>query len=357
MPARRPRHFGMLDKRHKGLFVEATGLTILAASTSSIRPPFEVESLREFSPAGEQEALRAFVDDLVGHKSQRYVPSHCAVYPESRFFRRHSIESAAKVKDQRYFTDLLSNQFRIDPAKNVAAVLVATDGNDFDPEKPIANQKELLICGAGKHDLQRAQERLLDVNIFPETLQIGSINLIGGLINYLSVQEESGPILFVELTPETANLFIVTPKGLDLCRPVSFGLNGMFAIIQSELGLKDEDSARRLFHSETFDFTEMGPQLVRRLVKELQASTGFYEVQTGQTIEYLFLSPLPKNLRWLEPVLTRALGVRSLAPAYRPWLEKRGIKVGGAVQLDNLEPRWLGLFSLMGELGEVAHAA
>ena len=67
----------------------------------------------------------------------------------------------------------------------------------------------------------------------------------------------------------------------------------MFPVIQAELGLKDEDSARKLFYSNTFDFTEMGPSLLRKLLKELQASTGFYEVQTGQTIGQLYLALLP----------------------------------------------------------------
>ena len=37
------------------------------------------------------------------------------------------------------------------------------------------------------------------------------------------------------------------------------------------LGLKDEESARKLFYSNTFDFTGMGSVLTKKLIKELQS--------------------------------------------------------------------------------------
>ncbi len=83
-------------------------------------------------------------------------------------------------------------------------------------------------------------------------------------------------------------MFIFGNEQVDICRPIPYGLNSMFPTVQSELGLKDEDSARKLFFSNTFDFTELGPSLLKKMLKELQASTGFYEVQTGQTIGQIF---------------------------------------------------------------------
>ena len=96
----------------------------------------------------------------------------------------------------------------------------------------------------------------------------------------------------------------------------------------------------------------MGGTLLRKMLKELQASTGFYEVQTGQTIGQLFVTLLPKNLGWIETVLSRNLGVPLLRVDYEPWLEYLGIRGGADVQLANLDNRWFGLMSLMGQYEE-----
>jgi len=92
----------------------------------------------------------------------------------------------------------------------------------------------------------------------------------------------------------------------------------------------------------------MGPSLLRKVLKELQASTGFYEVQTGQNIGQIFVTLLPGNLKWIESVLSRSLGLESIVPDYRGWIERWGITPGSSVQIEHLDARWLGLISLMG---------
>ncbi|WP_309385532.1 hypothetical protein [Cerasicoccus frondis] len=134
-----------------------------------------------------------------------------------------------------------------------------------------------------------------------------------------------------------------------MARPVPYGLRSMYPIVQKELGLKDEESAQKLFGSSTFDFAEMGQVLLKKLMKELQASTGFYEVQTGQTIGNIFLGLAPDNLSWIGTTLSKSLGVHVLKPDYESWLEHQGIKVASGVDLGSLGPRWFGLFSLMGD--------
>jgi hypothetical protein len=108
------------------------------------------------------------------------------------------------------------------------------------------------------------------------------------------------------------------------------------------------ESARKLFFSNTFDFTEMGPALMKKMLKELQSSTGFYEVQTGQTIGQIHLSLIPKNLGWMSGALARSLGTEQIKLEYGPWLHAQGIEPGPGVELAALDGRWLGLFSLMG---------
>lgn len=339
----------MLSTKNKGFFVELGTFSLLSATTSGLSSPATIERLFEVPVQDDWSGFRSQLEPLIGGKGQRYVPSHCSIYPPSRFFRRFTIESAAKAKDPGFFPNLLADQMRIDLSANMATVVNAGDGSEFSTAKPMANQKEVLIAGLGHKDRDEAQGRLVANSVYPSSLQLGTLSVLGGLLSYAQCKSLDRPTLLLEITPGDANLFIVSKHQVDVCRPIPYGLNVMFPIIQKELGLKDEASAKKLFFSNTFDFTEMGGVLLRKMLKELQASTGFYEVQTGQTIGQLFVTQLPRNLGWIETVLSRSLGVPVLHIDYEPWLESRQIKGGAELQLANLDNRWFGLMSLIGQ--------
>jgi hypothetical protein len=121
----------------------------------------------------------------------------------------------------------------------------------------------------------------------------------------------------------------------------------MVPVVQSELGLKDAESARKLFLSNAFDFTGMGRSLVKKLLKELQSSIGFYEVQTGQSVGQVLCTSIPPKLSWLGGAVASALGVSTLAVDLVPWLRSRNITIAEQVSLTDIDARWIGLFSLM----------
>jgi len=85
------------------------------------------------------------------------------------------------------------------------------------------------------------------------------------------------------------------------------------------------------------------------MLKELQASTGFYEVQTGQTIGQIYLSLLPKNLKWIGQVLAKSLGVDIIELDFPAWIKSQNITLADEVDVASLNNRWMGLFSLMGD--------
>lgn len=340
----------MLSKKSKGFFVEVSHFSVLTAATSQTDTPATLESVREFAGGLQDPDLASYLDSQAANRSSRYVNARTAVYPVSRFFRRHTLESAAKAKDPKYFAEVLNQQFRLEPTKHSATVISTTTGQAFDPDKPITAQKELLFAGAASDELMRSQEDLLAHNLYPESLELGTLAVLGGLVDYLRWSQKAQPVLVLEITPQNSNLFVVTDTMVDICRPIPYGLNAMFPIVQKELGLKDEESARKLFFSNTFDFTEMGPALMRKMLKELQASTGFYEVQTGQSISGLVLTLLPRNLLWIRDVLVRDLGLPLLKFDYAGWLKSRKVELDPQVNLEDGDSRWLGLLSMLGNL-------
>ena len=326
----------MLNPKTKGLFVDISEFSILAARTSGYKIPMVIEELAEY-PLGydaNAEEIRELFEGLVDFRGHGYFVSRSGVYPEGRFVRYYEAETANKAKDMNFLSDILKSEFNVDPEANNVAILDARDGSDFDPEN--SSTKRLVFCGAPSEAFQQQQDNLLNYGVYPERLELSTITTLGGVSDYAHFNEIKSPILCFELTSKSANIFIVNRGQVDVARPVPFGLDSIYPLLQRELGLKDEASARKLFYSNTFDFAEVGPKLLRRMTKELQASTGFYEVQTGLTIENVFISVLPKNLSWVSKTVSDSLGLEILQPNLEKWLESLKIKLGEGVDVSNL---------------------
>jgi hypothetical protein len=176
--------------------------------------------------------------------------------------------------------------------------------------------------------------------------------MLGGVVDYLRFKKSSVPTLILEIGPEVTHSFIVSSSGVEASRPISQGFESMVPVVQAELGLKDAESARKLFLTNAFDFTGMGRSLVKKLLKELQSSIGFYEVQTGQSVGQLLCTSIPSKLTWLGGAIASALGVTTLTLDLPPWLASRQITLGERLSPAQLDARWFGLVSLM-----ISHSA
>lgn len=339
----------MLKPKTKGLFVDISEYSVLAARTSGYKLPLVVEEIRERPLTGEEsdEDIRVFLEELVDFKGAAYHVARCGVYPDGRFVRFYEVESPSKAKDMAYLVDVLRNELNVDPETNQVSILNAYDGSDYDSES--APTKRFIYCGGPLDSFEAQQSKVLDYGMYPERLELSSVTTLGGVCDYARFNNIKGPILCLELTSKSASIYIQSNGHVEVARPLPYGLDSIYPLLQRELGLKDEDSARKLFFSNTFDFAEMGPKLLRRITKELQASAGFYEVQTGQTIEQVFISVLPKNLSWIAKTVSDALGLEALRPNYEAWMESLNVTMADDVELANLGSRWMGLFSLMGE--------
>ena len=329
--------------------MEFSEFSVLAARTSGYKLPITVEELAEFDLKKDQssEDLRSFFEELIDFAGASYFVSRCGVYPEGRYVRFYEAESANKLRNEEFLREVLRSEFKVDPEKHDIALLEPKDGSDLDLEK--TKSKRVLFCGAPEASFAEEQERLLEGGIYPERLELSSVTTIGGVSDYTRFSQVKSPVLYLEVTSDSANISVLNSGQVDVARTISFGLDSIYPLLQRELGLKDAESARKLFYSNTFNFAEMGPKLLRRLIKELQATSGFYEVQTGQTIGHVFLSVLPNNLSWIAQAISEALGLEILKPSLTGWLESLQIRLKDGVEVSSLGNRWMGLFSLMGE--------
>jgi hypothetical protein len=332
------------SQKTKGFFVELNDHAVMLARTSSATAPFTVEDMRE-CPPGDAAALEEAIRIIQPKKSPSgYLHASVGIYPAKRLVRRHSLEMK-RLKEAGYLAEVCTQQFRIEQDKYALAILNAADGSDYDLTK--ASQKDVLFCGLPGDDVNALQNTLLEGGIYPERLELGSVATLGGVVDCLAHAKSKVPTLVLEIGADATHSFIVSSTGVDASRPIPQGLDAMVPIVQKELGLKDEESARKLFYSNTFDFTGMGPLLIKRLLKELQSSIGFYEVQTGQSVGQVLCTQLSPKLVWLDAAIASALGITSLRLDPAPWLFSRQITLPEALAKNAQDVRWFGLLSLM----------
>lgn len=329
----------------KGYFVELSEHAVLLARTSAPTLPFTVEDVRECAP-GDADALTEAITQLQPKKAPSgYLHATVSTYAPKRVVRRHSLD-LKRVKEPAYFAEICTQQFRIEPDKYRLAILNSGDGGDYDVAR--AAQKEVLFCGLPADDIDALQRQLLESGIYPERVELASVAVLGGVVDYLAHAKAKTPTLVLEITGDTTHSFIVTANGVEASRPIPQGLEAMVPVVQKELGLKDEESAKKLFYSNTFDFTGMGPLLTKRLLRELQSSIGFYEVQTGQSVGQVLTTQLAPKLSWLDTAIANALGVSSLKIDASAWLKDRQITIPENLARLTQDVRWFGLFALMG---------
>lgn len=273
-----------------------------------------------------------------------YISSTCGIYPAKRVVRHVTLDPK-RYKEATYMDEVLAGQVRIEADKFALALLNANDGTDFDFS--VTSKKEALFAGLPSDEVATWQSSLLDRGIYPERLEIGTLSSLGAITDYLTFSQVKTPTLVLEIDAESTQSFIVSDTGVENSRPIPQGLDAMIPVVQKEIGLKDEEAARKLFYSNAFDFTGMGATLIKKLLKELQSSIGFYEVQTGQSIGQVVCTLLPPKLGWLEKAISTQLGVPVLTVDYKTWLQTKGISFDGAANKQELDNRWLGLFSLM----------
>ncbi|HEX9781153.1 MAG TPA: hypothetical protein VGA56_00275 [Opitutaceae bacterium] len=333
----------MFGTKSKIIFIDIFGESAYAASASSQKAPMVVEALREVSLPDESslpDALRS----LSGLRGAGLVPASCSIYPTGRIVASAAVDPK-RVGEEAYLAETVRETLKIDSSRYNLYMLSPADGSDVTQSK--GSMRDVLICGAPTEELALRQDDLVKNGCFPLRFEIGTIATLGGVIDYLQYSESRMPTLLLEIGKDTTGVFILTSEGVQISRSIQFGIDSMIPQVQKELALKDEEAARRLFFSNSFDFTGLGGQLTKRLVRELQASIGFFEVQTGLSVSQICCTLIPSKVSWLDNTLADVLGMRVLSADYRGWLKARGIELSPGCAEIARGAGWMGLFSLM----------
>jgi len=267
----------LFSSKTKGYCIEFGDQSIMLARMSQAHVPLVIEEVKEFT-ANDTNSLKEYLKTAPGKGPTGLAHTRCGLFPSKRVVRRHTLD-LKRIKEPAYFNEIYTQQFRVDPEKYTMMVVNSTDGSEYDDSK--ANQKEVIFCGLPSEEIDAMQDSLLTMMVYPERLELSSVATLGALVNYLKFKQSKTPLLLLEFGSDTTQSYILSAEGVEISRPIQSGIAAMIPVVQKELGLKDEESAKKLFYSNTFDFTSMGLSLTKKLLKELQSSIGFYEVQTG----------------------------------------------------------------------------
>ena len=300
--------------------VDVNPCSTAVATLSSLQPFLQVDDLQLF------ESSDAALSYISGRKGRaRYARAIVSHYPESRFLRHAILENPAKAREETFFDEFLKSQYQLTLSEYAMAALNPSTGLPLDFDKVVP--KEIVLCGAKQEEILTFQEGLVAKGIYPERIEIGSLSSIGGLIHYLRAQQIGSSVIMLEWGQKKSTLAICSARRVELLRSVPFGAEALEEQVRIELGLKDAASAKKMLSMGSFDFAEMGPIILKKFLKELQASEGFFEVQTGQSLKNFIVTLLPPSLSWMQPILGDALGLSLLSPDVSGWLNTLGVKV------------------------------
>lgn len=323
------------------LFVDLRPEKPLAAVVSGLHAPFILE---EIVPIEGMAGLKDLCHRL--NPKARFTRANIAIYPDSRFLRHATLENPSKAREDNFFEQFLKTQYQMELKEQSVMILNPSTGVAVDFDKVVP--KEILITGAAQKDIVASQTDILAQGAFPERLELGTLATLGGLMHYQRAQQMGSSAVHLEWGAKQSLFTICSAKRVELCRAIPFGTETLLEEIKNDLHLKDLTSVQKALSAGSFDFNEMGPEILKPFIKELQASAGFFEVQTGQPLKNFVLTQLPAAFGWVEGILTQYLGLTALSIDYRGWFNTLGFKVREEkVKVAELTRDHLGLVSLM----------
>lgn len=336
----------MIATKKKNFIVEYRPTGIRVARVSSYASPVIVEDVLEVNLVKEGDAaekLRAFA----GVKSNGYIQAVCTIYPETRLLRHLTLDSS-RGKESEFVLDFLKSQVGVNPDEYSVFCLSAKDGLDAD--LVTFNKKPILVCGARSSEIVEIQHDLVKYGIYPNRLEVGSASTSGVLKEYLADDEHSSPMLYLEIDSKSTNAVIVGPKGVEMARRIDCGADHIASALKEEMNLKDELAADKILQSKDFDLGPIAPKILRKLLRELQSSIGFFEVQTGLSVSHLYCTNRGRSQNWLQDSICDLLNLSVVGDELAGWLSKVGVTFSSEEVASKVDCTWIGLFAHLIEL-------
>ena len=192
---------------------------------------------------------------------------------------------------------------------NIAVALV--DKNTGLPLTPGQKRTNSIALGFNKVMLAKTRAELAELGISDAFVTCRILNAIGALRLAMRRGEVFGPVLCASILPAVTQLFIVTSESVTDIGEAEYGYSNILAQIMTDLSLKFEGSAARLFFGNLYDFDDKGDALSSPLASKIRVKLETYK---GERPKSLMISGLPPaRTRMFARHVSMALGINQLS--------------------------------------------
>lgn len=209
----------------------------------------------------------------------------------------------------------------------------------------VAGENRWLVAVAPQEGLDKLLACAERCKLTPSPIGPGVLDHIGSVSRLLRVTGQNAVALW-ELGLERSHLFLVTANGVEAVVPCEVKLTDVWETIRSELNLKYQLAAARLFYGDLFDFTEAAPRIAGALAPALSTALSALPVRGDKPA--LACAGLTGTQNWLINHLAAAIGTTNWQPDPETALSELGLHVGGDLLPGQLAPASFGLLHRAG---------
>ncbi|MBL9214764.1 MAG: hypothetical protein JNG83_04735 [Opitutaceae bacterium] len=302
--------------------------------------PLTLDCAGEFA-VGDDAGLRAWLGEHF-EKQKAWVPAICGFHPQDHLIHRESIQPR-KLSEPGYLTELVGNRYRNDD--NVPWKLHTLNPLEGVPLPSEGTQRPALICGVSHAAVHAIQQRLLDLRLLPYRLELGTLPVLGTIMEHKARQNDKRAVVVVNIEPDRTTAFILGKEGVHTPAPVRNGFNSIVQAARKELHLTEADDVHARLREADEEVMLRASKFVRELGRDLKPLVDSYEMTTGQPVGEIHCTYLPPSLAWIAEPLAQVVGRTRFTMDCQAWLATANLQVADDLPAFGLH--WLGALSLV----------
>jgi hypothetical protein len=299
----------------------------------------------------DEDGVGRWIREAYPEQMSGFIPAYASFHPGERLLLREVVNSR-RLQEPAYLLGLVTEQAKIPSAKEWQyGLLSSIDGTSISPE---SNQRSGLVVGVPWTAVREMQARLKRWGLRPRRLELGTLNLLGGLSRHMGMTAYGHSVAACEIGRTQTRLYLIGKDGVHTPPALPHGLQSVEEAAMKELGAPDLETARRQLEAPTDALSTHSRRLVRTLSRHLRPAIDYFEMQTGQRIGSLFCAHLPGQLHWVEAALCSAVDLDPFPLDLAAWQNAVGLQGRPA---DGSGAGWLCLFSLIAQLAPATGGA
>lgn len=333
----------VLTKKKRSVFADLSDHRLAVAVASGSPGNLKVERAGEIHLSG-NENRRDLIEPLLG-KTDGYVGVFAAASPLRQTLAPHLPDNPQKLRQPGAITDLFKEVSSLDPGSSLWYCLDGQSGLPFLPDGSAS--RRLLFCGAPLGHIQEAQNRMVEWGLVPLSLELSALATLSVLLPALHSREDDTRVLSMHPGKKQTLALIVSADGVESGRLIPTGTASILPRLMKELGIADEGAAERMLASRTLDFQDIGDTLLQDMIRELNAFSGSFEIETGQTLTHSLTSGFPNHASWINQNLSASQGLKEWSMDFDPLFSSLGAEIDDANFKALSTSTWMTLLGLM----------